>query len=129
MSTSDAFSEATAGQPGSLWNVTWTRINKFLPNLKAEIFPAQASNESSSSYAALMMGVGKTLFSTELPKMTAEPVAPAPIPSSSTTLSQETFEPSPAGHASDVIQGVEAVLDMSHQTTHTTEAEDESSLL
>ncbi|GJJ73716.1 golgi-specific brefeldin A-resistance guanine nucleotide exchange factor 1 [Entomortierella parvispora] len=122
MSTSDAFSEVTAGQPGSLWNVTWARINKFLPNLKAEIFPSQSANESSSSYAALMMGVGKTLFSTELPRMSTEPVPPAPAPS--TTLPQETVEPSPAGHTSDVIQGLEAVMDMSQHPTHTTEAED-----
>ncbi|KAF9437726.1 GDP/GTP exchange factor for ARF [Entomortierella beljakovae] len=62
MSTSDKFSEATANTNGSLWNITWTRINKFLPNLKAEIFPSQSS-EGGSSYAALMMGVGKNIFS------------------------------------------------------------------
>ncbi|KAF9398812.1 GDP/GTP exchange factor for ARF, partial [Mortierella sp. AD011] len=62
MSTSEQFSEATANRPDSLWNATWTRINKFLPNLKAEIFPPQTT-DGGSSYAALMMGVGKNLFS------------------------------------------------------------------
>ncbi|KAG0227252.1 GDP/GTP exchange factor for ARF [Mortierella sp. GBA43] len=61
MSTSEVFTEALASRPDSLWNVTWSRINKFLPNLKAEIFPPQAS-EGGSSYAALMMGVGKNIF-------------------------------------------------------------------
>jgi len=62
MSTSEEFSEALSSRPNSLWNVTWSRINKFLPSLKSEIFPTQAS-EGGSSYAALMMGVGKNIFS------------------------------------------------------------------
>jgi hypothetical protein len=134
MSTSDTFTEVTANQPGSLWNVTWTRINKFLPNLKAEIFPAQASSEGGSSYAALMMGVGKTLFSTELPKsaavLTSEPTFPP-----STTMSPEIpIAGAPhdgiiTGQASDLIQGVETVMSLGHNGPNTTEAENESSLL
>lgn len=75
MSTSEAFSESSASSPDSLWNVTWARINKFLPNLKSEIFPAQSA-EGGSSYAALMMGVGKTLFSVSNTPSPA-PAAPA----------------------------------------------------
>ncbi|KAG0032094.1 GDP/GTP exchange factor for ARF [Podila clonocystis] len=81
MSTSEAFSEASASRPDSLWNVTWTRINKFLPNLKAEIFPTQSA-EGGSSYAALMMGVGKTLFSVNnspSPALLASAPVPAPV--------------------------------------------------
>ncbi|KAI9233815.1 MAG: hypothetical protein BYD32DRAFT_464966 [Podila humilis] len=76
MSTSEAFSEASASRPDSLWNVTWVRINKFLPNLKAEIFPEQS--EGGSSYAALMMGVSKTLFSV------SNTPSPAPAPATAT---------------------------------------------
>ncbi|KAF9184746.1 GDP/GTP exchange factor for ARF [Haplosporangium sp. Z 767] len=86
MSTSEKFSEATANSPGSLWNVTWSRINKFLPNLKSEIFPPQAS-EGGSSYAALMMGVGKNLFS----------ASGAPEPVTSNTPSTEAV-PLPVVH-------------------------------
>ncbi|KAG0331630.1 GDP/GTP exchange factor for ARF [Podila humilis] len=88
MSTSEAFSEASANRPDSLWNMTWTRINKFLPNLKAEIFPAQAT-EGGSSYAALMMGVGKTLFSVNsgsTPPPQASSSSPASAPTSATAV-------------------------------------------
>ncbi|KAF9333370.1 GDP/GTP exchange factor for ARF [Podila minutissima] len=92
MSTSEAFSEASASRPDSLWNVTWTRINKFLPNLKAEIFPAQSA-EGGSSYAALMMGVGKTLFSVNSTPALAPPAfAPAPAPVSA-PVSEEGSAP------------------------------------
>ncbi|KAG0242430.1 GDP/GTP exchange factor for ARF [Actinomortierella wolfii] len=62
MSTSDKFTEANASDPHSLWNETWERINAFLPGLKPELFPT-SQPEGGSSYAALMMGVSKTLFS------------------------------------------------------------------
>lgn len=86
MSTSEAFSEASASRPDSLWNVTWARINKFLPNLKAEIFPEQS--EGGSSYAALMMGVGKTLFSV------SNTPSPALAPATATTPSPVSEESS-----------------------------------
>ncbi|KAF9978303.1 GDP/GTP exchange factor for ARF [Actinomortierella ambigua] len=62
MSTSEAFTEANAADANSLWNDTWERINAFLPELKQELFPT-SQPESGSSYAALMMGVSKSLFS------------------------------------------------------------------
>ncbi|KAF9199600.1 GDP/GTP exchange factor for ARF [Haplosporangium sp. Z 27] len=102
MSTSERFSEATANQPDSLWNPTWARINKFLPNLKAEIFPSQTT-EGGSSYAALMMGVGKNIFSA----VGVEPSAPPP--SSSSLPVQEGQEP------------VEAVEPIQESTTQVTE--------
>ncbi|KAG0329161.1 GDP/GTP exchange factor for ARF [Dissophora globulifera] len=82
MSTSEAFSEASSNRPDSLWNVTWNRINKFLPNLKSEIFPTQTS-EGGSSYAALMMGVGKNLFS--VVGGSEPPVSPAVVSPSVST--------------------------------------------
>ncbi|KAF9952151.1 GDP/GTP exchange factor for ARF [Mortierella alpina] len=99
MSTSDAFSEATANLPDSLWNVTWTRINKFLPNLKSEIFPAQTA-EGGSSYAALMMGVGKNLFAVggapeqapSLTRSTADFVSEAPVGSAPASLREDQVE-------------------------------------
>ncbi|KAF9294433.1 GDP/GTP exchange factor for ARF [Mortierella antarctica] len=104
MSTSEAFSEASASRPDSLWNVTWARINKFLPNLKAEIFPAQSA-EGGSSYAALMMGVGKTLFSVSSTPSPAPPAsAPAPAPVSeegSAPVSSSVPEESPVAVAVD----------------------------
>lgn len=104
MSTSEAFSEASASRPDSLWNVTWARINKFLPNLKAEIFPAQSA-EGGSSYAALMMGVGKTLFSVNSTPSPAPPAsAPAPAPVSeegSAPVSSSVPEESPVAVAVD----------------------------
>ncbi|KAG0038070.1 GDP/GTP exchange factor for ARF [Podila clonocystis] len=90
MSTSEAFSEESASRPDSLWNVTWTRINKFLPNLKAEIFPTQSA-EGGSSYAALMMGVGKTLFSvSNAPSPAPLASAPAPAPVSEENSAPES---------------------------------------
>lgn len=110
MSTSEAFSEASASSPDSLWNVTWARINKFLPNLKAEIFPAQSA-EGGSSYAALMMGVGKTLFSvnnTPSPAPPASAPAPALAPVSEEGSAPEEVsapESSPVPEESPVVVG------------------------
>ncbi|KAI8601707.1 hypothetical protein EDD21DRAFT_373786 [Dissophora ornata] len=103
MSTSEAFSEASASSPDSLWNVTWNRINKFLPNLKAEIFPPHAS-EGGSSYAALMMGVGKNLFSVVGASESTPVSTPAPdtpVPASAST--------------SDVIAGLDQVLSLQQE--------------
>ncbi|KAG0371001.1 GDP/GTP exchange factor for ARF [Gamsiella multidivaricata] len=102
MSTSETFSEATANSPDSLWNVTWNRINKFLPNLKAEIFPPQVT-EGGSSYAALMMGVGKNIFSV---------VGATEYPASSPPTS--TPEVSASGSAADVSTGVDQVENLHH---------------
>ncbi|KAI1297610.1 GDP/GTP exchange factor for ARF [Mortierella claussenii] len=148
MSTSEAFSETTADEPDSLWNVTWTRINKFLPNLKAEIFPPQTS-ESGSSYAALMMGVvGKNLFSvvgaSESPApFPAEPASgsgsgsiPAVLSTPPSALEPELV-PAPMPSvisASEVIEGSDHIGNSQHGQHHPMDeqpvgAEDSSSLL
>ncbi|KAG0206857.1 GDP/GTP exchange factor for ARF [Mortierella sp. GBA30] len=123
MSTSEAFSEATANKPDSLWNVTWTRINKFLPNLKSEIFPPHAP-EGGSSYAALMMGVGKNLFS-----VTAEPLT-------STRSAADPASEAPVARTTDVGNGTEQVEDTHTQQEPMSQGEevaaaddDDSSLL
>ncbi|KAF9987686.1 GDP/GTP exchange factor for ARF [Modicella reniformis] len=95
MSTSETFSEATASRSDSLWNDTWDRINRFLPNLKAEIFPPQAS-EGGSSYAALMMGVGKNLLSVvggnESTVATSTPEAPMSTSTADTDLNTRVHQ-------------------------------------
>ncbi|KAF9163079.1 GDP/GTP exchange factor for ARF [Actinomortierella ambigua] len=72
MSTSDMFTEANANDPNSLWNETWARINGFLPELRNELFPS-SQPESGSSYAALMMGVSKSLFASGSTTGSVEP--------------------------------------------------------
>ncbi|KAK3846180.1 MAG: hypothetical protein J3R72DRAFT_380241 [Linnemannia gamsii] len=137
MSTSDTFSESMANMPGNLWNVTWNRINKFLPNLKAEVFPPQSS-ESGSSYAALMMGVGKTLFSGGGDPAAAgtagqKPASGTPTSVSSPSVDTGVAQESPSIHTSDVVAGLDHAINQHQQETGQDHAspvhEDESSLL
>ncbi|KAF8938517.1 GDP/GTP exchange factor for ARF [Haplosporangium gracile] len=136
MSTSDTFSESTANMPGNLWNVTWNRINKFLPNLKAEIFPPH-SPESGSSYAALMMGVGKTLFSGS---GVADPAGQKPVSGPSTSVSSPSVDADgvvaqegPSIQTSDVVAGLDHVISQQQQQEQQEREQpnhdDESSLL
>ncbi|KAF9540254.1 GDP/GTP exchange factor for ARF [Mortierella hygrophila] len=135
MSTSDTFAESMANMPGNLWNVTWNRINKFLPNLKAEVFPPQSS-ESGSSYAALMMGVGKTLFSGT---GAADPAGQKPPSGPSTSASSPSIDAgvavaqeSPSIQTSDVVAGLDHVIGQQQQQEQQPQQlihEGESSLL
>src|SRR5437868_9187745 len=46
----------TSKQPVELWDVTWEKVNKFLPNLKDELFPPPPPEETppkSSSLSSL----------------------------------------------------------------------------
>ncbi|KAK5816093.1 hypothetical protein F5H01DRAFT_343687 [Linnemannia elongata] len=132
MSTSDTFSESMADMPGNLWNVTWNRINKFLPNLKAEVFPPQSS-ESGSSYAALMMGVGKTLFSGTGATDSAgqKPASGPPTSASSPSVDAgvAVAQESPSTQTSDVVAGLDHAIDQQQQQEQQLSHEDESSLL
>jgi brefeldin A-resistance guanine nucleotide exchange factor 1 len=131
MSTSDTFSESMANMPGNLWNVTWNRINKFLPNLKAEVFPPQSS-ESGASYAALMMGVGKTLFTGS---GVADPAGQKPAYGPSTSVPSPSVDAgvvaqeSPSTLTSDVVAGVDHIVSQQQQEQQQPIHEDESSLL
>ncbi|KAF9927841.1 GDP/GTP exchange factor for ARF [Linnemannia zychae] len=126
MSTSDQFSESMASMPGNLWNVTWNRINKFLPNLKAEVFPPQSS-ETGSSYAALMMGVGKTLFSGA-----ASAASETPTSTTSPAVEDSTVLESSNPQVSDVIAGMEYIISQQQEgsiDSPPAAQEDESNLL
>lgn len=121
--------------PGNLWNVTWNRINKFLPNLKAEVFPPQSS-ESGSSYAALMMGVGKTLFSGSgaVDPAGLKPASGPPTFASSPSVEAgDAAQESPSIHTSDVVAGVDHIISQQQQEQQQEQQhlihEDESSLL
>ncbi|ORZ01929.1 hypothetical protein BCR41DRAFT_342440 [Lobosporangium transversale] len=122
MSTSEAFTEATANRPDSLWNMTWARINKFLPNLKAEIFPPPVS-EGGSSYAALMMGVGKNLFSAVTASDLPESSSPSSVPE--TQVPESTLEPptvSTVTSVGNVAAGLEQVMDLQQEQRQEQEA-------
>ncbi|CAG8666174.1 10931_t:CDS:10, partial [Ambispora leptoticha] len=47
--TLDEPNKASNRTPIELWNITWTKIDKFLPKLKDELFPPTSSSNQSSS--------------------------------------------------------------------------------
>ena len=63
-----------AGPSGSLWDITWTFLSPFLPNLKEELFPERGSVEILSPAAAALPAPAEPVASQPI----SEPAASAP---------------------------------------------------